>query len=569
MFTAAELVTALQRRLRLSSYRTRPGEFPASWQAWFAEQLQHKPERIGAVAGATADAIVGIVLRRELSAPPRATLALNRWQAFNALWRQEWQVPEREERWVRGLAAAVSLFVHLSFALFLLWLSVLHLRMSPPPRGEQVVTQVEFIGEGTREPTGGGPRREPESPAPATPPAEQVAVADSPAPSMPAVQPPTEQTPPAEVPQPEPTAQVQSTQQQQPAPEPPVEQPVVVSKAVPDTGRFVLPSTTRQPPEPKVVIPELDAPALQVPEREIPMADVPEPLPEFRPRPPQTRIAPPVIASEVPEVVEREIPAPQPRLTLPQLPQIAVEAPQLQPEATEVRPARIPTPPAPSESVPEPEPSPPVAATPSLPATPDAASQSPVEPAPAEPQPSPAADPIVGAGPETDVAPGAWPTPAVADDWGDAAQAQPGDQAGEPAGLFDSDGSVNLADTPGSASPGLPPGTITQEIADLDRAGTWLRRAPNDFRPSAFARYWRPNESLLEEWVRKSVTTVRIPIPGTNKSLVCETVLLAVGGGCWVHDPNLNNQPPTARPPPDIPFKPELQKSDGIAPPGG
>ena len=63
-----------------------------------------------------------------------------------------------------------------------------------------------------------------------------------------------------------------------------------------------------------------------------------------------------------------------------------------------------------------------------------------------------------------------------------------------------------------------------------------------------------PNETLLEEWVRKSITTVRIPIPGTNKHIVCQTVLLALGGGCGITDPNLNEQPARARPPPDIPF---------------
>ena len=109
---------------------------------------------------------------------------------------------------------------------------------------------------------------------------------------------------------------------------------------------------------------------------------------------------------------------------------------------------------------------------------------------------------------------------------------------------------------------------ITEEIRDLDRAGTWLRRPPVGYEPTKFDRYWRPNETLLAEWVRKSITTVRIPIPGTNKHIVCQTVLLALGGGCGITDPNLNEQPATARPPPDIPFKPELQEDNGaIVPP--
>ena len=41
------------------------------------------------------------------------------------------------------------------------------------------------------------------------------------------------------------------------------------------------------------------------------------------------------------------------------------------------------------------------------------------------------------------------------------------------------------------------------DLADLDRAGTWLRRPPTDYEPTVFDKYWRPSETLLEEWVRK------------------------------------------------------------------
>jgi hypothetical protein len=36
--------------------------------------------------------------------------------------------------------------------------------------------------------------------------------------------------------------------------------------------------------------------------------------------------------------------------------------------------------------------------------------------------------------------------------------------------------------------------------------------------------------------------------------------ILQLGGGCYVTDPNLTDQEATARPPPDIPWKPELQE---------
>jgi len=80
-----------------------------------------------------------------------------------------------------------------------------------------------------------------------------------------------------------------------------------------------------------------------------------------------------------------------------------------------------------------------------------------------------------------------------------------------------------------------------------------------------------PSGTLLDEWVRKGIKQVAIPIPGTNKHIVCVVSLLQFGGGCGVSDPNLNDQPAVARPPPDIPFKPELQEDNGSLrkPPGG
>ena len=39
--------------------------------------------------------------------------------------------------------------------------------------------------------------------------------------------------------------------------------------------------------------------------------------------------------------------------------------------------------------------------------------------------------------------------------------------------------------------------------------------------------------------------------------------LLQLGGGCGISDPDLNEQPADGRPPPDVPFKPELQEDNG------
>ena len=92
--------------------------------------------------------------------------------------------------------------------------------------------------------------------------------------------------------------------------------------------------------------------------------------------------------------------------------------------------------------------------------------------------------------------------------------------------------------------------------------GTWLRRPSSDFEPTSLDPFWVPHENLLEEWVRRSVRTVLIPIPGTSKSIRCDVSLLALGGRCGVTDPNMQDVEAEARPPPDIPWKPELQEGD-------
>ncbi|HEY0502244.1 MAG TPA: hypothetical protein VGD42_02015, partial [Lysobacter sp.] len=168
-----------------------------------------------------------------------------------------------------------------------------------------------------------------------------------------------------------------------------------------------------------------------------------------------------------------------------------------------------------------------------------------------------------GAGARPTPAPGTWSTPTRGDDWGESTREAPGGQRGLTPGLYNPDGSVRMAEAPGSAAPAQPPGAINEEIRDLDRSGTWLKRKPTDFEPTSFDKYWVPSETLLAEWVRKGIKKVAIPIPGTNKRIECVVSLLSLGGGCGLSDPNLNDQPAGARPPPDIPFKPELQDNNG------
>ena len=127
--------------------------------------------------------------------------------------------------------------------------------------------------------------------------------------------------------------------------------------------------------------------------------------------------------------------------------------------------------------------------------------------------------------------------------------------------LFDAQGRVKLP--PGSGAEvggGLPPGMVTEDIANLDRAGTWLKRPPIDYSPTRFDEYWMPGGTLLQEWVRRGVREVSIRIPGTSKRIHCVVSLLQLGGGCGINDPDMQDQEATARPPPDIPWKPELQE---------
>lgn len=564
MVSAAALIEALQRRMQLvAPHRRRlPGEFPPGWQAW----LGSMHERAGAVTGATAEAITGTLLQRPLATPPRRASLLTRWQAFTTLWRQEWHPPVHEERKLRWFAGTVSALWHVFFGVMLLWLMYLkYLGFTPPPEGDTVV-QVEYIGVGTPAEVGGGP--EAAQPSPAEQP-QAVESSSSPSESQPAptaAVAPSDMTPSLTAPLPD-VEQRDVPEPQIPAPS--VEQPVAVSEPTrsEDPVVFVLP-----PPTPRVSEPNLATRELSAPTREVRAIDVPEPVQPIQRELPQREIAPRPIEARVPTVATREVPAPLQRAPVRELPQRPIAQPELRSATPLVRAVQIPTPASrvPAAPATAPRSAAPVASASSTsPAV--KTSSSPARstaPVATRPSTSPSAATAAGTGPKPIATPGNWPTPARADDWGDSTRNRPGAQSGVRPGVFNSDGSVRLAETPGSASPGLPPGTTEERISDLDRAGTWLKRKPNDYEPTALDKYWRPNETLLAEWVRKSIKTVRIPIPGSNKTIVCQTVLLALGGGCGISDPNLNEQPATARPPPDIPFKPELQEDNGSVKPG-
>lgn len=553
MFSSADLIEALARRARRSLRPERaPGEFPPGWSAWFAAMTG----RIGAVTGAAAEAIIAILLQREPAMPPARMAALNRWQAFGTLWRQEWQPPAREDRRERIIAYAITLVVHLILGLMLLWLAYVRFTGSPAPQGEDVV-QVEYIGEGTPLDEGGGP---PTGDVPE--PAEAASAPASPASASPsqaetaqrsAQPPPPNEQPPAS------SAEASGAQPLQ-----------VTETAVPDT-EFVLPPATPRSvdiPQPRIAVPEI-----QVHTREVELVQAPAPIPTPQPRAlPAPEVQVPDLRREAPEVVQREVPAPLPRVRTPTLPQRALTVPELRAPAASVGTREIPMPSDASASQARPSES----ATGTTPTattdrgnTPTGASRAPGGP-PASQSGARSTAATSGSGPKPAAAPGAWPTPQRGDDWGASTRNRPGGNTGKQAGLFNADGSPRLP--PGTAAPGggFPPGSDDWTLDKLDRHGTWMKRPPNDYTPTRFDRYWLPSGTLLQEWVRRGIKSMAIPIPGTSKKINCTISILQLGGACGVSDPNLNDQEATARPPPDIPFKPELQEDqDSLRRPPG
>ncbi len=577
MFTAAELIEALRRRTVRSLRPERPvGEFPPGWRAWFASLR----EQAGRIRGATADAIIAIFLAREPRPAPRAVAALSDWEAFTTLWRQEWAPSGADSRAQRIAAMVITLVVELVLAIFLIWLAYARWGGAPPPPGEEVI-QVEFIGVGTPQELGGG--------APSGPAPEPAAAAPSAAPRS--AQAPAHPAPapaPARATESAPPPPAVATREPEPAPEPvpappaaapepapeeaaPALQPLQVTEvAVPDTRftvqvpelatevesiqRFERPTTTRRAVEAPVA-------AVRVPELETAPQALPAPAPplpgtslrSIQARPVQVRV--PGLEAEVESLPGAVAPVAGAARTPVATPSATVTVPGL---ATGV--ASLPMPggaPAGSGSssdagaVPQAQGGGTTAGAPAGEAGGRSAQAGGVQGALAG----------EGAGPKPGEAAGAWTSPQAGTDWGIGDRNQAGGQAGGGSGLFDESGRVKLP--PGTVGDGMlgPDGVLETEIADLDRAGTWLKRPPIDYTPTRFDEYWLPGGTLLEEWVRRGIREVAIRIPGTSKKIHCVVSLLQLGGGCGIDDPNMQDQEATARPAPEIPWKPELQEN--------
>lgn len=516
--------------------------------------------------------------------------ALSFAQAMRRLLWQGWDPAPRDQRWMRWTSAVISALLHLMFALLLLWVALIRPPSEPEQGGESGRVQVAFVGRGTpQQEEGGQPAAEP-----ATAEAARAAAADSAQavasagadarePSASAPQPVAAPAPPSE-PQPAP-----------PAPSTPaVEQPVQATEVAQATTDFVVPPTSVPRTEVRVV--PRDPQDIAVRERTVVTVEAPTPrstVPTLRPAEPQLRtpdvtvqerqvtvVEAPAPAVTVPgprvdatvpqrelQVREREIrPVTAPAVTVATLPAREVTVPGRSPEVA-VRERAVPN------AAPRPEPPSPTAA--SSTATAPAASRANTAASPAASASSTsAANATRAPARQTAAAPGSWATPNRADDWGAANHPQDADlngravsaTQGNGGSLFKADGSVRVPGQAGAgntergAPGGDKDGWSKERIA---QSGTWLKRPPYDYTPTSFDKYWAPNESLLAEWVRKGIKAVEIPIPGTSSSISCVISVLQFGGGCGLSDPNMQDQPAIARPPPDIPFKKELQEDNG------
>ncbi|MDX6083492.1 transmembrane repetitive protein [Xanthomonas campestris pv. incanae] len=594
MTTAADLLQALLARMPGKLILDRRTGLPYGWGIWMRG-------RLGTPARFDDNQLTDALLARP--APrPRDGMAgrLSPFQAFRSLWWQHWDPRPRDERPLHWGAVLGSGLIHLGFIALLLW--VVSVRWAPDDtkQGDEARVRLTYVGEGAADQGGGeGEPAADAAPATAASGAQQAAAsaaaassaAASPASTASTVAEPVE--PAADVPDvaPEPVvaaAAEPSTpdipQIRVQVPQVTLESPLQVTETPVPTTDFVVP-----PPPTITVAPRPIEPAApQVRQREIQTVTERPQVRELQ----QPTAAVAVRAAAAPTVREREIVVPeQARVTAPtvrarelvptvRMPELAVRAAEL-PNVPDPAPQPTPaqTPPAQPTVVQTPSdaavPIAPAAPAPS--SAPSAANQTNQQTAAQSAKPASAAaassKPAAssGAGPKPVDRSGGWDVAANADDWSKSTRDRPGQATGADGkrdGMFNNDGSVRVA-AGGEAGNGAgdrgPPGSDTDTWTrdQIAQGGTWLKRPPYGYTPTSLDKYWMPNQTLLQEWVRRGLKKIEIPIPGTTTKISCVVSLLQFGGGCGLSDPNLNDQPATARPPPDVPFKRELQEGNG------
>lgn len=542
MTRAAELIIQALLPRKAAPILERHTGLPYGWGLW----LRALPERLGIITRDRSEAIVTDLMLRPPPPPGAIAPALGFWGGLRSLFYQDWDPPPREERGIRWLAGFTSLLMHLLFVLLLVWVAVVRLPPSPAEAGDSSRVQVEFVGRGTPEETGGGAPQATASPAPAASGGEAASQDASTVATprrMPEFVPPSPtlatETPP-----------VREREVAEPAPQAP--QPVQVTEVPAPTTEYVLPPPNLR--RDAVTAPTITPRELSVPQREVTVLETPA-VPRVDT---QRGISAPQINRPVPQVQEREVAAPLPQVRTAQVPTRVAPVRDLQQPAPGVREREIPAPrPATTQGNAS------AASTPAPATARDTGTGSQA----ATPSASKGLQPgATRSGPAQADRSGGWATPQRGDDWGASRRNVAGDSganAGQKPGLFNADGSVRV---PTGAGAGEGPATASERGAPgggndqwtrekIDSSGTWLQRPPYDYEPTSFDKYWVPNESLLAEWVRRNIREAVIPIPGTRKKIRCVVSVLQLGGGCGLFDPNLNEQPASARPPPEIPTK--------------
>lgn len=588
--SVTDLVNLLAARRQASILHDRRTGMPYSWSNWLRTRASK------AISLFAHGDVTTVAAARPAPASAGVPRALPLWRVIVAMFWHGGDPPPRDQRGLRWFAGFCSAALHILFALLLLWVALV--RSNAPEQdaeqGERV--QVEYIGRGTPQEEGGG---SPDAAAPAESGAATAARGEAAAPT-PASQ--SAAAPAAEAAQAaeesvaaadaiEAEADAMPVDASKAVPEASTVQPLVVTETTQPTTDFVVPPARIETPAPRpqevqvherTVATTLDRPLVQPVMR--PPTDVQPRLrePEMQVRERQVEVAaeqqvrlaqPHVRSTDVPvrmpdmAVRERQVEtASQQTVAMAVVKQRTTEV-GVQAPAMAVRERAVPGVPDKNAAA--------VPSTAAMQATGDKAAAADSREAGTAGQSAavnntPRPGSSAGAGPKPVDRSGGWATPVRGDDWGDSKRQVAGGTAGQAdkgRGLFNADGSVRLAGSDGvvqDAKRGAPGGDAdTWSRERIAESGTWLKRPPYEFTPTSFDKYWVPNESLLAEWVRKGIKDIKIPIPGTNTSISCVVSMLQFGGGCSLSNPNMQEQPAEARPPPDIPFKKELQEDNG------
>ncbi|MCW2039360.1 hypothetical protein FHR67_004307 [Xanthomonas arboricola] len=555
--------------------------------------------RIGPAAAFDDDQVMGVLLARPAPPAGAGVALLSPFQAFRSLWWQHWEPRPKDQRPQHWLALLGSLLIHLGFIALLIWVVTVRWAPDDTQTGDESRVRMTFIGDGAAEQGGGQGQPADAAQAASGDAASALQSSASAATGRPTAA-PSVLTPVESVDPPSSKAQAQDIAPEPVAaaasepvapevprvtvPVPPVtiESPLQVTETPVATNDFVVPPPPTITVAPRPVAPA--APQIEVRQRDIQTVTEQPQLRELQ-RPAAT-VA--MRTANAPTVREREIVVPdRPQVVAPSVRSREITPTVRMPEVA-IRTAELPSVP---DAAPQPAPAAPAQQTPTTPAPTSSTSvAAATQPSAASTQPnqaqanfarsaqlssttaaaSSAAKPATSnAGPAPADRSGGWDVAANADDWSKSDHRRAGETIGANGtrnGMFNADGSVHVAAGAGDAGNGAgdrgPPGSETDTWTrdQIAQGGTWLKRPPYGYTPTSLDKYWMPNQSLLQEWVRRGLKKIEIPIPGTTTKISCVVSLLQFGGGCGLSDPNLNDQPATARPPPDVPFKPELQQ---------